>query len=158
MEVSLSLLSSFTVSLFRARANEERATAREGNKIPGLAAEERTSYRQPVDRPSTIWFLLSGGRPSFSPLRARTARRKGTIRSGAPKKRLTCGTKKERLGILSFPHDVQPIHSFRPDEREFLSYGHLRLAEKGLPERLFLRDSLVAQESIQHFPFLLLIK
>ena len=25
------------------------------------------------------------------------------IRSGAPKKRLTCGTKKERLGILSFP-------------------------------------------------------
>ena len=33
----------------------------------------------------------------------RAVRRKGTIRSGAPKKRLTCGTKKERLGILSFP-------------------------------------------------------
>ena len=42
----------------------------------------------------------------------RTMRRKGTIRSGAPKKRLTCGTKKERLGILSFPLIVSSLGPF----------------------------------------------
>ena len=43
-------------------------------------------------------FPFSSSSPTFA-----RAARKGTIRSGAPKKRLTCGTKKERLGILSFP-------------------------------------------------------
>ena len=84
--------------------------------------------------------LLSSLPSSSSPLARREGRekegkerrRKGTIRSGAPKKRLTCGTKKERLGILSFPHDCSTVPSFPP----FLFSRFLRARGRGREEKV----------------------